>query len=286
MKKKILLAAIMICGMVGLTACGTESRQDFSGEEAVQKPEENPADEDVGEKEEAETGEDIKEDAEEAEPGGNIYVTLEEDERKYEAEDGTLLLTVRSVLPVVTISDAEEAAAAINEYIKSYVPMDEEETQEYAKEAYAQFGHENWLEYEEETVFDVRRADAAVISFHIGFYSYTGGAHPNYLSCGMSFSAETGERLVLADIVTEEKAAVTAIHAFLLAEVEKEYGEYLYDDYEKYVGDILTEDAWYLGEDGLHIIVNSYAVAPYVAGARDLVISYEAADFMKDEFKR
>lgn len=317
MKKKVLFAAMIICSMAGLAACGTENSQDFAGEEAAQEMEE-----DVGEREETETGEDIKEDAEEAkpegdikddaeetkpegdvkedieepeeaikddtnetEPGGRIYVSLEEDERKYEAEDGTLLLTVRSVLPMVTISDAEEAAAAINEYIRSYAPADEEEAQEYAREDYAQFGHENWYGYEEETTFSVKRADAAVISFDVGLYSYMGGAHPNYLSSGLNFSAKTGARLMLADIVTEEEAAVTAINAFLLAEVKKEYGEYLYDDYEKYVGDILTDDSWYLGEDGFHIIVNSYAVAPYVAGDRDLVIPYEEAGFIKDEFK-
>lgn len=310
MKKKALFAAIVICVMAGLTSCGTEGGQNFS-EGRAQKTEESSADGDVEEKEEAEKGkaikdeadeaepeeaikdeadgaepeENIKDDTNETEPGGRIYVSLEEDERKYEAEDGTLLLTVRSVLPMVTISDAEETAAAINEYIRSYAPADEEEMQEYAQEDYAQFGHENWYGYEEEITFSVKRADAAVVSFDVGLYSYMGGAHPNYLSSGLNFSAKTGARLMLADIVTEEEAAVTAINAFLLAEVKKEYGEYLYDDYEKYVGDILTDDSWYLGEDGFHIIVNSYAVAPYVAGDRDLVIPYEETGFIKDEFK-
>ena len=58
-----------------------------------------------------------------------------------------------------------------------------------------------------------------------------------------------------------------------------------YDDYEDKIGDALTEDTWYLGNDGLHIIVNEYIIAPHAAGSFDFVIPYEEADFLKDEFK-
>ena len=59
-----------------------------------------------------------------------------------------------------------------------------------------------------------------------------------------------------------------------------------YEDYEESIGDILTEETWYLGEDGFHIIVNEYIIAPHAAGILDFVIPYGEADFLKEEYRK
>ncbi len=221
-----------------------------------------------------------------AEAGGNVYVRIDESKQEYKAEDGTVLLTITNKWPVVTISDNEQAAAAINEAVLAYIPGDEDKMQEWAAEDYKTWGKDNWFGYETDLEFIPERADEEVISFSTIVYFDMGGAHPNASFSGVNFSTKTGKRLTLDDITMEKEAAVSAIQGFLLEETKKEeYTDMFYDDYEDKIGDALTEDTWYLGKDGLHIIVNEYIIAPHAAGSFDFVIPYEEADFLKDEFK-
>lgn len=262
-KNNFLFIAVLILGMMSLAACGAE-------EIAASDSSENSA----------------GQEREEGEKGGNIYVMLEESEQEYEAEDGTLLLTAKRSLPTVVISANEEGAAAINEYIKSQALLDEEAMLEWAKEAYSSLGKENWRKFSLDTQYFTERADEEAISFHVTSYSDMGGAHPNSASIGLNFNPKTGKRLTLAEAALEEEAAVLAINEFLLAETKKEeYRGEFFEGYEENVGDILTEDTWYLGEDGLHITVNEYIISPHAAGMMDFVIPYGEADFLKEEFR-
>ena len=215
-----------------------------------------------------------------------MYVRIDESKEEYKAEDGTVLLTITNKWPVVTISDNEQAAAAINEAVLAYIPGDEDKMQEWAAEDYKTWGKDNWFGYETDLKFIPERADEEVISFSTIAYFDMGGAHPSASFSGVNFSTKTGKRLTLDDITMEKEAAVSAIQGFLLEETKKEeYTDMFYDDYEDKIGDALTEDTWYLGKDGLHIIVNEYIIAPHAAGSFDFVIPYEEADFLKDEFK-
>ena len=71
------------------------------------------------EAEKAETPTDIPQ------PGGHLYVRLDESSQEYMADDGTHLLTITKIFPVVTISGNEEAASAINDYVRGDGLFDE-----------------------------------------------------------------------------------------------------------------------------------------------------------------
>lgn len=293
MKRNTILTAALILGMMMLGACGT-------GKGNV------PADSGEGERQELadtssgkQTLEEIpsKEQEPAADPeetpetnpetGGNIYIVMEPSVMEYKAEDGTVVYKAERTIPVVTISDNEEGAAAINKYIENNFPADEDEMLEMAKEDYAALGKENWYGYETGSKFSSQRKDSEVISFFIISYWDMGGAHPNSWINGLNFSTADGEVLTLEDVVTDKEAATEIINEFLLAETKKEeYEGMFFEDYENSIGDILTEDSWYLGEDGFHIIVNEYIISPHAAGIMDFVIPYAEADFLKDEFRK
>ncbi len=222
-----------------------------------------------------------------------VEIRLEEGSDAYQAEDGTVLLTVRKTLPVVRIEGGETAAAVINEAVRSYVKsgnmsgVSVDEILGWTKADYERRGRDNWKAYELETVYETKRADEKIISFKIVNDSYTGGAHPNVVAGGMTFDTQTGRRLAFADVVKDEKAAMTLVREFLLQETKKEvYAGMFFEGYEAQLGELLKEDTWYLSEVGMHVIGNEYIIAPHAAGIFDFVIPYAQADFMRDEFKR
>lgn len=222
--------------------------------------------------------------------GGNLYLRMDEINEEYKAEDGTVLLTVTGNLPVVTITGNETVAKTINEYLQKYdlQGISVAESEQWAEADYKERGKDNWHTYGIDTTFTGQRLDEKVISFSVLAYSYMGGAHPNAVSTGLNFRTETGERLTLADVTKDEQEARAEIEAYILEETKKMAAEnegMFFENYEESLKDILTEDTWYLAEDGFHIIGNEYIISPHAAGILSFVIPYEKADFLKEEFR-
>lgn len=305
MKRNYLIMTAAILCALSIAACGTEDNGGKNGngtqtgetqESVVQTGEMQESSEQAGETHDSseQTGE-MQDNGEQAgdsqTAAGNINVRIDEGNDEYMSEDGTLLLTVHTALPVVTITDNEAATAAINEYLRNYDLMGvaAEEAREWAEEDFETRGKDNWYEgYAMDTSFAAKRQDSAVISFGINAYSYMGGAHPNAVEAGINFNPNTGERLTLADITVDESAARDRIMAYILEEVKRMQAEeegMFFEDYEENIGDILTEETWYLDKDGLHVIGNEYIISPHAAGILDFVIPYEKADFIKEEYR-
>ena len=229
-----------------------------------------------------------------------LTVRFDEAEQNYEAEDGTVLLTVQTRFPVVTIPGREQAAEAINRYVRSGQAFQSEsptgppveETLSWAEEDYKTRGKDMWpaayLLYEG---YWPGRLDENVVSFGLESYSYMGGAHPNMVVHGFVFDTQTGEKLSFADVVEDVDAASETVVRFLLEETAKldesvENGSIFFDGYEETLQSYPKEDKWYLGEDGFHIFIDTYEIAPYVAGNFDFVIPYGEADFLREKFKK
>lgn len=315
MKRNYLIMTAAILCALSIAACGTEDKGGKNGngtqtgetqESVVQTGEMQESSEQAGEthnssEQAGETHNSSEQTGEMQDNGeqtgdsqtaaGNINVRIDEGKDEYMSEDGTLLLTVHTAIPVVAIADNEAASAAINGVVKDYDLMGvaAEEAREWAEEDYETRGKDNWYEgYVMDTSFAAKRQDSAVISFGINAYSYMGGAHPNAVEAGINFNPNTGERLTLADITVDESAARERIMAYILEEVKRMQAEeegMFFEDYEENIGDILTEETWYLDKDGLHVIGNEYIISPHAAGILDFVIPYEKADFIKEEYR-
>ncbi len=221
-------------------------------------------------------------------PSGNIHVRFDQTTDEYKADDGTVLLTVNKTIPIVT-TQSEAVSNAINEYVKNYNVMgvSTDEALKWAQSDYKNRGKANWDQgYMMEIVYSLERNDPAVLSFIINAESNMGGTHPSEYRAALNFDSQTGKRLRLADVITtEEKAAVKAIQAAILEQTRQEkYKDMLFKGYEESIDDLLTEDSWYLGKEGLHIIGNEYIISPYAAGILDFFIPYNRADFIKEEY--
>ncbi len=300
------LTALMVCAL-GMTACtdgkkdGEGVRQEGSGQELPETVRaEDPQEAEDGQEGTAQTQEETVPEAEVIRTDSGLEVRFDEAEQNYEAEDGTVLLTVQTRFPVVTIPGREQAAEAINRYVRSGQAFQSEsptgppveETLSWAEEDYKTRGKDMWpaayLLYER---YWPGRLDENVVSFGLESYSYMGGAHPNMVVHGFVFDTQTGEKLSFADVVEDVDAASETVVRFLLEETAKldesmETGSIFFDGYEETLQSYPKEDKWYLGEDGFHIFIDTYEIAPYVAGNFDFVIPYGEADFLREKFKK
>ena len=159
MKYQVLFCILSCVCLFGIMGCTSQTKGDT-------KPAQPEA-------EKAETPTDIPQ------PGGHLYVRLDESSQEYMADDGTHLLTITKIFPVVTISGNEEAASAINDYVRGDGLFDEnslfglsnEEAFEWAKSDYET--REHWVAtYELCTGCSLQRIDDEAISFRIFAYSY------------------------------------------------------------------------------------------------------------------
>ena len=228
------------------------------------------------------------------ETDGEYGIRFDESTETYEAEDGTVLLTVETSFPVLTIPAHEQVAETINRYVRQdgifggdgMEGMTVQEVLQWAEEDYQARGKDSWYaNYSLYKGYGLQRMDDDAVSFILEVYAYTGGAHPNTMLYGLTFDTQTGERLSLVDVVENEEAASAAVLRFLLEETGKEkYQGAFFSGYEETLSRLLREGTWYFGEDGFHIIANTYEIAPYVAGSFDFVIPYEQADFLKERY--
>ncbi|WP_342756358.1 DUF3298 and DUF4163 domain-containing protein [Kineothrix sedimenti] len=185
------------------------------------------------------------------------------------------------------IAGNKEASQAINNYIRTFNlhGMSVEDAKKWADEDYITRGRDNWYGYDMQTVFSLKRADERVISFLVTASSYMGGAHPNTMEAALNFDPKTGNRLTLADVTTDERMAVKEITNAILEQTKQEkYTGMFFEGYESSVGDLLTEDTWYLGERGFHVIGNEYIISPHAAGILNFVIPYTEAGFLKEKY--
>ena len=313
------LMALMVCAL-DMTACsngkndGGGMRQEGSAQEIPETVREEEPQEPEGGQEGS--GQEIPETVREEEPQepegdqegsaqetdtiqteSGLAIRFDEAEQNYAAEDGTPLLIVQIRFPVVTIPGHEQAAEAINRYVRggqvfpgeSLTGPPVEEMLTWAEEDYKARGKDMWpAAYQMYEGYWLGRLDESVVSLGLESFSYAGGAHPNTVLRGFVFDTQTGERLSFADVAEDADAASEAVVRFLLEETakldENMDSASFFDGYEETLESYPKEDKWYLGEDGFHILIDTYEIAPYVAGNFDFVIPYGEADFLKEKY--
>ncbi len=221
----------------------------------------------------------------------NVVFEVVEESMKNEEE--VMLLEVQGNLPVVTLPGNKIAEEKINTYYKERKQVNEEVASCYfedAKEDYegrTEEEREWWNEgYGFGETFTLKRLDDKVMSFENVIYSYTGGAHPGTIKGGESFNVQTGDRLMFSDVVTDEKAAIKYINEMILEQTkDKKYEGYFFEGYEASIKEILTEDTWYLSEEGLVIICNEYLITPHAVGHVDFLIPYADFSYLKEAYR-
>ena len=130
----------------------------------------------------------------------------------------------------------------------------------------------------------VLRSDEAVISLFMEDYAWAGGLHPNYYSRGVCFDPLSGQRLRLADVVTDYDRIYDLVLEQLSSEeyMDQDGNSRLWQGYEETVKQQFypqesADEAikWYLDTEGLKVLFDAYELAPYSEGGQVLGFSYE-----------
>lgn len=303
MKKKKLIYAAVISAML-LSSCGSQNGNnnntenvtgnDVSNETTENEPNETSNDDSVISSNESSTSDENTANEMENNPAdsnadeASVTISIEmlpPEENNITADDGTLLYTGTVAYPVVTIEGNEAAGEKINADILARVEAFRADTalQDYAKEDYPVHLAEGYdfpfFAYEESMGFSNSRADSNVISFEIGYYEFSGGAHGNYSSNGVSYNAQTGDVISFSELSGDSDSfhADTLAYNKELARTE-EYREKMFpedsvinDDMEKV---LYADGKWYLSPEGLVFISDPYGLGPYVSGTIEFLIPY------------
>ncbi|MDE5950778.1 MAG: DUF3298 and DUF4163 domain-containing protein [Acetatifactor sp.] len=130
----------------------------------------------------------------------------------------------------------------------------------------------------------VLRSDETVVSLFMEDYAWAGGLHPNYYGCGVCFDPLSGQRLRLADVVTDYDRIYELVLEQLSSEeyMDQDGNSCLWQRYEETVkqqfypqesGDEAIK--WYLDTEGLKVLFDAYELAPYSEGGQILGFSFE-----------
>ena len=139
-------------------------------------------------------------------------------------------------------------------------------------------GAENFYE----AGYKVTYADPRLVSVVFNIGTYTGGAHPNSGRSSLIFDLAAGRRLVLADLVASPEQPIEEVSRRCRAKAEKEdWGLFGDPDFPAVVKDV---GSWAVEKDGIMILFDPYAVAPYAAGSHECRLSYaELAPLLKPD---
>lgn len=239
-----------------------------------------------------ETGDDISAGApkDDTDSDSSITITFEEAKESEFADDGTEVYSRICNYPVVEIAGNPEAAELINASIMETVEAFGSGSiiRDYAKDDYAftienygsDEGYADFYPYTDEIDYSVARADSDVISLVISVYSYSGGAHGNFVAYAENYDPNTGANFAFSDLSDDaELFRINTLQYNQKTAATEEYAERLFTTDSITNGELenvlYAEDEWYFSEEGLVFISNPYELGPWSSGTIEFTIPYD-----------
>lgn len=207
-------------------------------------------------------------------------------------QSGVLLLSVTENCPVITIEENPDAAERMNLVFEQQHTINQSEIDtrvENAKSSYKELSEQeaaSWSGYGYGVSYKVMYASTRILSIEMESYDWEGDTQPNTWTSSYCFDVRTGDLLSLVDVLEDEESVRMVVSDHILNTITKEpYKDALLDDYESYVNDVLTENTFYLNENGLVVICNPYMVTSPTAGKIEIEILYEELkDMLNPEY--
>lgn len=139
------------------------------------------------------------------------------------------------------------------------------------------FAKERGISNYTEIGYDVEYADNNLVSIGFSEGVYTGGAHPNHFSYGLTYDLKNGKQLSLADLFKPNSNYLKVISDYSIASLKKELTEMSDEEWIKNGAGPDAENfkSWNLTEKGLVINFDPYQVAAYAAGPQMVVIPFD-----------
>lgn len=143
-----------------------------------------------------------------------------------------------------------------------------------------------YIPTEDDMFLKTPRAYESVLSLVYCSYSETGGVHGYSTFSGGTFDVESGKLLSLDMIADDYEEFSDNVIAYIVSEVEKKSQDtYIFEEYEDTVRSLWDEGntPWYMSDDSLVFIYNTYTLASYADGAIIIEVPYIAiSEFMND----
>ena len=294
MKKQYLttLLTLTLCSAAILSGCTTKTPSDVSEEHTYTT-------------EESDTGSDANvtnssDSSASALNGKTLYgieITEEKKSSSFTAKDDpdVTVLTANAVYPQFSIEGNPDAADQINSAILSEFNTFwnfETENAGTAEEEYLTSLDSTEaaapVTYSANFFYELKRCDDKIISIMFTQSDYTGGAHGNVWTYGVSFNAATGERLYLESLSDDSAAFHKTILDFLTeqASLPVYQEQYLFEGADADIESSLLNDSacWYFDRSGISFICNPYVLGPYAAGTFEFNIPYESLTGLKKAY--
>ena len=276
MKKRILLS-IMVGVILVMTGCNFQELSQSGMSQNGQQGQ-------MAESDESMTGAEHQSEAESvtgAEPPQYLDVSLD---NHYDSNCGELLfmnaryhsLNLRTIeYPALT-----RAVNAFNaEYIartQGYIDQIEQDALDMYEAVAEQFTGP--FVYESEMF--LKRADDEVLSMEEFIYSYEGGAHGVAFYDAHNIDVQTGEEIVLEDVIMDMNGLPDILAAKILAKypeitywagtLEEVFGEYIAPASTEFK----PEFTWTLGYDGVTFYFSTYEIGSYADGVQQVTVLY------------
>lgn len=171
----------------------------------------------------------------------------------------------------------EEAAKTytqeyVDNYRKDLEPMYLQESQQDSASIGA------WYSYYKGIEGHVQLYQKNLLVYRLDYNEYTGGAHGIYMTSFLNLNLETLMPVRLDDLfVPNYKEALTdLLWNQLMADNQVTTHEELEDMGYTSTGELTPTENFYLGPDGITFHYNIYDIAPYVMGATQITLPYDA----------
>lgn len=183
-------------------------------------------------------------------------------------------LKVDMVFPLVQGVKDKQVEEKINQTIQKDV-LNFKEMLKTESEKYLQGAKEEGWEirkYEASAYYIVHYQKDDLLSLSVFYYRYTLGAHGHTLQRAYNFNLESGEEILLGDILKGKRDYVDIINQEIKREIELNPQEY-FSEWSVFQS-ISEEQPFYLIEDGIVVYFGLYEIAPYASGIRYFNIPY------------
>ena len=177
----------------------------------------------------------------------------------------------------LVVDDSFAGAETINEYLYESEVVSERAVFEDNVRADEEFIDELSVPYSYSTdVSRIRYVDGTYVSFIQEGYDYSGGAHGLPYWEGYTFNLDTGERLLLMDILSNTEDELKDIVTKYFAEKIDENPSEFWADAKEAVHDTISLETtdFVLTEDGICFYMHPYSISAYAAGFQEVTIPY------------
>lgn len=215
---------------------------------------------------------------------GEHKISSVTDEKTVKADDGTVLMYINYVYPVIENKDNNEYIGKINDEYKAYAEKfiaDAKANAEDAQLLSEQKG-KDFIPFEYNLSYDVHTDKNGILSLTNYEYYDLGGAHPSTEKSSKIFDLKNAKELVLSDVV---KGDADEIHT-MVYDVFVQYFEQNNMDFSAEAASELDKECdnvkFYVTDNTIVLYFDVYQVSSYAAGYPTVELEYSDGVFKID----